>query len=190
MAKVGICSVDDCYRTGKAKKMCSMHYQRMCRNGTITPKTYPKIEGTPEQKFWSKVAVTANPSKCWNWLASTHTESGYGQVALNGRQSRAHRAAWFYAYGKHPSQNLLHSCDNRLCVNPDHLREGTQKENYRDAVDRGRMPQIKLSEADVLNIRSDLRSSTIIGATYGISARHARKVRRRKAWPSVLEVAV
>lgn len=91
------------------------------------------------ERFWSKVAITANPDRCWEWRAQL-TTTGYGHITYHHKDYPAHRFAWFLVYGNHPNPNLciLHSCDNRLCVNPNHLREGTISENALDSVKRGR----------------------------------------------------
>jgi hypothetical protein len=72
----------------------------------------------------------------------------------------AHRVSWFIRYGKIPAKMLvLHSCDRRLCVNPDHLFLGNDTENMRDRTAKGRgakgedYPQSKLTEKDVIEIR-------------------------------------
>ena len=96
-----------------------------------------EVNATFEKRFWSKVKKT---SYCWLWTASVDGK-GYGQIGAGGRGTgnvRAHRASWYLKYGVWPSLNLLHECDNRRCVNPDHLKEGTQKQNLQDMVKRGR----------------------------------------------------
>jgi len=91
---------------------------------------------TPEQRFWAKVA--RNEEGCWTWTASLST-SGYGQIRWGEKTLRAHRVAWFLTFGRWPDGSLLHACDNPICVRPDHLREGTQRENLLDASRKGRI---------------------------------------------------
>ncbi len=85
--------------------------------------------------FWSRIALTADDDRCWEWQYST--TCGYGAIKINTHTFRAHRIAWQLANGRAPVLDILHSCDNRLCCNPKHLREGTQKENNQEARDRG-----------------------------------------------------
>lgn len=80
------------------------------------------------QRFWAK--TQAGEDGCLNWTASLD-HYGYGQVKLPPPRSmaKAHRVAFELAYGRPPSMALDHKCRNRRCVNPEHLREASPKEN-------------------------------------------------------------
>lgn len=76
-------------------------------------------------------------SGCWVWSASGEYGS-YGYFSYLG-ETRAHRVSYILYIGPIPNDLLvLHKCDRRSCVNPDHLFVGTQKDNVRDMVDKGR----------------------------------------------------
>jgi len=81
-------------------------------------------------------------------IETTHVldEDGYGHCKVRrfGAQiNLVHRLAWIDANGRlpMPGMNILHECDNPACINPDHLYEGTQRENIQDCLDRGRHAQ-------------------------------------------------
>lgn len=89
------------------------------------------------RRFWSKVSKT---DSCWLWTGSV-TGGGYGQIwesLPNRKRHDAHRWSWIMHNGEIPlNLHVLHKCDVKLCVNPDHLYLGTRKDNMRDALERG-----------------------------------------------------
>lgn len=88
-----------------------------------------------KQKFLSKIKQTTG---CWIWMGG-ETSTGYGIFRWGHKNKmRAHRFSLFIHQHKMPEQFVLHKCDNKLCVNPDHLYEGTQKQNCKDMIERGR----------------------------------------------------
>ena len=86
--------------------------------------------------FWDKVYKTET---CWIWRGAIRGKSGYGCLKVEGKTYNAHRFVWFLTYKQFPKKLVLHKCDNRLCVNPDHLFEGTQSDNMKDALKKGRI---------------------------------------------------
>ena len=108
-------------------------------------------------RFWPRVQKTEN---CWIWTGAKIGD-GYGILMINGRRIQAHRVAWALEYGPVPSGiSILHRCDNPPCVRPDHLFQGTAKDNLRDMVAKGRSArgekngQAKLTSKTVYMIRS------------------------------------
>lgn len=77
---------------------------------------------------------------CWNWQRST-THNGYGQIHTFGDrlQTRVHRISYLFFKGPILAGNIIgHTCDNRRCLNPDHLWQGTVLDNQRDMSHKGR----------------------------------------------------
>lgn len=98
--------------------------------------------------FWSRKTVDPE-TNCWNWTGCLWS-AGYGRVRYVGEVLMAHRlAAFFLEMVDNPSAPLdkkgggfiLHTCDNRKCINPEHLLVGSYTDNNRDAYAKGRMPQ-------------------------------------------------
>ena len=86
-------------------------------------------------RFWSKVNKT---DTCWLWTASSRTD-GYGVIGIEGKTKSAHRVSWQLTYGDIPDGlYVCHHCDNKLCVNPNHLFLGTAKDNTQDMIQKGR----------------------------------------------------
>lgn len=97
----------------------------------------PKSEA-PFLRFLKSYSVD-DQTGCWIWQG--HIGSvGYGALKAFGQMRDAHRFS-FELYKGPIAEGLciLHSCDNKKCVNPDHLKAGTHKENIKDALDRGRI---------------------------------------------------
>ncbi len=75
---------------------------------------------------------------CWVWLGSTDTY-GYGRITINYVVFKAHRLSYMIFKGIiKPNYLICHTCDNPLCVNPDHLFEGTPKQNTLDCIKKHR----------------------------------------------------
>lgn len=92
---------------------------------------------TPE-RFWARVDRSGGPDACWPWMGERNRD-GYGVVRAHRRNLRAHRVARLLSTGSLvPELDICHHCDNPPCCNPAHLRAGTQADNSRDMVERGR----------------------------------------------------
>jgi hypothetical protein len=83
---------------------------------------------------------------CWNYLGALGW-NGYGQAYCDGQNWRVHRLAYTVAKGPIPAGHVvMHSCDNRRCINPDHLSVGTQKQNIRDSIARRELHVARLNK--------------------------------------------
>ncbi len=97
------------------------------------------MKGDTEERFAAK--VNKIPGGCWEWSACIHVTTGYGLIRWEGKTQKAHRVSWKINNGEIPAGSyVLHACDNRKCVNPDHLSLGDHVQNMRDAVERKRFP--------------------------------------------------
>lgn len=97
------------------------------------------------ERFWKHVRKTEG---CWEWIGQIQSK-GYGWMELNLKRDeagkerrlrvRAHRMSWQLHKGNIPDEvKVLHTCDNRKCIRPEHLFLGTDKSNYEDAIAKGR----------------------------------------------------
>ena len=79
-----------------------------------------------------KYRITEN--ECWECTSHCTNSEGYVKVTHNGKQSYGHRYMYEKIYGKISSEVLRHTCDNRWCINPSHLIEGTHADKVKDRV--------------------------------------------------------
>jgi predicted XRE-type DNA-binding protein len=141
-----------------------------------------------------------NDSGCWIWTAGRQS-SGYGQFSLkHGHVTGAHRASWLLHRGPVPDGLfVLHRCDNKLCVNPEHLFVGTQAENLADMCRKGRHATdynngernsaAKLTAEKVVEIRALYATGGCyqyeIGERFGLSQPQVSAIVRRASWDHV-----
>lgn len=109
------------------------------------------------KRFMDKTLKTES---CWLWKASI-TNKGYGRYKVDGKVISAHRFSWWFTNGDIPEgMYILHKCDVRKCVNPDHLFLGTHQDNMEDMIEKDRhrpgekSARAKLNQKEVNEIRN------------------------------------
>lgn len=131
--------------------------------------------------FWDQVHKTPD---CWEWRGK-QSPNGYGYI---GSFQKVHRLSYELHKGPIPKGLVVkHTCDNKLCVNPDHLELGTYSENLKEAYGRGlREPKtaqrdsIRLSEEQIQHIRTSSNTPGALAKEFGISSQRVRSIREGK----------
>jgi hypothetical protein len=142
-----------------------------------------------EERFFQKVRKM--PSGCHEWTGSLLKGGGYGQFHLDGKTAYAHIVAYTLDKGPTNGNYVLHSCDNRKCVNPDHLFLGTFDDNMADMVNKGRQahgvknPHAKLRVEQVLKIRASIGTHRAIADHFGVSQALVTMIRNKQIWKYV-----
>ena len=187
------------YRVTKAywskRKYCSNKCQTVSLRGRSSPNR-GRVKVTTEDRFWSKVQK-AGDADCWTWTGARTLIGGYGRLGNKshmGGDIRAHRLSYELNIGEIPEGLCVcHKCDNRLCVNPNHLFLGTIADNnaYREAKGRGadvsgaKNPRARLTAETVIEIK-ELRSSGMsqdaIGKLVGFPQTTISKICRGVGW--------
>ena len=121
--------------------------------------------------------VTRNEflGECWEWQLST-ANGGYATVNFRGRMTVGHRLVASMLVGDVTAHECVrHLCDNKKCINPQHLMLGSKLENSRDWAERGWRRTRKLTESDIIEIRKAVASGQplkAIASRMGISKSH------------------
>jgi hypothetical protein len=130
---------------------------------------------------------------CWEWPLKPEG-FGYGQINYGGYHARAHVLSYRLHHGEIPAGLIVrHTCDNPICVHPNHFELGTRMDNMNDMRERGRESrrgQAKLTVVDVLEIRKAVSSGVfhhILAERYGVSRRAVGHIVRRSTWKDVRE---
>jgi len=157
----------------------------------------PNILSQSLLKRFEDKYIPVPESGCWIWTACCCSE-GYGKIHDGIKLERAHRVSWEIHNGPIPKGDgyhgtcVLHRCDVRACVNPDHLFLGSIADNISDMIAKGRQRHSslkgtahgmsKLSSIDAVKIFNDPRFQTAIASDYGISQTTISKIKRGEHW--------
>lgn len=137
---------------------------------------------------------SVNVNGCLIWQGANNCT--YGVISYKGKRYFAHRAVYEELRGlKDKNNDVCHTCDTPLCVNVDHLFEGSRSENMQDCVSKGRarngqlkgsqVPTAKLNEQKVLEIRSSSKTRNQLAKIYNVSPGCIKAVRLRKYWKHI-----
>lgn len=182
------CSVAGCNGGAIKRGMCGMHYQRWRKRGCTD--RHWTLDGEPAE--WVRQHRTWQGEECLTWPFSMMS-NGYGQI--NG-WTGAHVFMCHEAHGPKPDDRsyVLHSCGRGQlgCVNPNHLRWGTQSENMADRIGHGtsnrgrRNGRAKLSDRDVIDIRERYANGDVLmrelAAQYGVARQYISQIIDRSRW--------
>lgn len=144
------------------------------------------INKSKELRLLLHSTIPQDKTLCWEWQATLDSH-GYGRFGRSPREL-AHRVSYRTFVGPIPDGLCVcHTCDNRKCINPMHLWLGTQIDNNRDKVEKGRhrngMEKLtKETAEEIWKLTMQCVTLKEISLRYGISIGTAQKIKNRKSW--------
>jgi hypothetical protein len=193
-----------------------------CGNGFTVASIYSNRKYCGADCRFKAILPGEFTDECANWPKSVNKVTGYGQFNLADEPPKktisAHRMAYTVFVGPlADGEQVLHRCDNRACVNPRHLFNGSQAENMADMWSKGRQQDYsnqpcgdanpsrkhperlargarqgsaKLDDAKALEILQSTESHAALARRFGVTASAVMCVRKRKTWRHVTSQAV
>ena len=172
--------------------LCECGCGEMCRNRFVQGHNAKRgVGGSLRSRILQKITINSNG--CWEWEGAVGS-NGYGEIRIKngrsgGKRVSAHRAAYEAFIGAIPDGlSVLHTCDNRACVNPAHLFLGSPADNSRDMVDKGRSARgerqagARLSKAQVVEIKQSKAPLKHFAEKFGVHIGTVSKVRTGHNW--------
>ena len=172
------CSIEGCHGNVFGKGWCAKHYFRMKNHGSLTI-----FDDAQTQFDWLVSALASRSADCLEWPYSL-SHKGYGRVAFGGRSRGAHRVAlaWHDGYCP-PDLEAAHRCNNRKCVNPDHLYWATAKQNKHDCLLLGTQSRkLTKDEAVAVLAAKGQETTRTLADRYGVSTDAIRQIWKGKTW--------
>jgi hypothetical protein len=191
------CTFENCDLPKYCKGYCVKHYRQAQRGvlGKIEGRESTKDRrGSASERFAKSYDVM--PSGCWHWK-TINTNGRANGFMFEGRIIGAYVASYILHKGPVGSLWVCHTCDNGLCVNPDHLFLGAPVENTQDMIEKGRQVikrgeargrVAKLTEAQVREIKTAILSGTRLARLaeeYGVSRCTISDINLGKTWSHV-----
>lgn len=149
-----------------------------------------------EERFWERVNKNGpeHPEfgQCWIWTGYIHNRNGFGFIKEKGVPCLAHRSSYELHFGAIPKSRVVNqSCENKICVRPEHLVLGTYKEKIHKMIDKGMsnfLGNRKLSDEDIVTIRhffNDTTSHDFLSRHFKVSICTIKRIQYGYCWKKV-----
>lgn len=181
------CSIEGCKNESARRSWCYKHYKRWQTYSDPMHVKNPRIYGMTLQE--RILATIKKVGDCWIWQGSI-SNRGIPRLKYKSKTTSAHRAAYIAFKGPVPDKLLVcHTCDNPLCVNPEHLYSGTALDNVRDRTERTGIDHVpkglphwnaKFSDKQILEVLKATGLHRIIAKKYGMSRGYVSQLKSKK----------
>ena len=181
----GPCSIAGCHRLEHSTGLCGTHYQRKRTTGTTDLET---------RAMWLDRVADTSSDQCVLWPFSTAKCAKYGLFTVNYVTMSAHSYVCKKFNGPPPTpwHQVAHSCGCGFCINKNHLRWATPKENCADKIMHGthregeRNSHAKLTNQQAAIIRADTRPQRKIAGDYGVDQKVIQLIKSGQAYKAAL----
>jgi hypothetical protein len=143
-----------------------------------------------EKTFWASAKV--NPGRitdgipCLEWQRATNPQTEYGELSWKGKHTRAHCVSFKLTYGSIPEgKQVLHKCDNKKCIEPQHLYAGTQRQNTLDIYARNSTVKARRS---MIGIRKKIKRIVFL-VNRVLSEKYVLPYSKQRQWQIRMEAA-
>jgi hypothetical protein len=163
---------------------------KTCRTTTKFEKGPRGFTEKEEKRFWDKVDVRSE-NECWLWTACI-IPNGYGYMGFRGKCIYAHRFSAILFFGlKAEKLCVLHRCDVKRCVNPNHLFLGTPADNRKDSANKGRTcfgerhwnRRLSFEQVqEIFKMRKMKIPYRVISERFGVHLQHVYAIVSKKRW--------
>ncbi len=184
----GECSLEGCFKPAYCKSYCKAHYNKLWLYGDV------RYNGRLSRRKPIEYRIDQH-TNCFECTSHVIDVNGYVEYQFNSKKVRIHRYIYEECFGEIPAGKVIrHTCDNRACINPEHLIIGTHLDNMADMTSRGRQckgeasPNAKLTESDVREIRKLLEqgeTQTDIAKRFNVSRTVIRGIKLGNIWTHV-----
>jgi hypothetical protein len=181
------CELTGCSKPSYCKGLCKAHYNKQWLHGDV------RYNGRLLRRKPIEYKITEYG--CFESVSHSVNWCGYAEYHFNGKKYMLHRYIYEECFGLIPKGMIVrHKCDNRLCINPEHLELGTHTDNMEDMTKRERQcrgensPFAKLTEKDIPVIRELLREgikTTEIAKKFNVSRAAISSIKHNKTWTHV-----
>ena len=141
----------------------------------------------------SPIRYIVDKNNCFICISHKPNGLGYPLARRNNKHQRIANYVYEQIYGKiQDNLCVCHKCDNRLCINPEHLFLGTHRDNMQDKVNKGRQTKgeavntAKLTENDVLTIFHSKEKNVALTKRYGVHRHTIYKIKKGITWKSLI----
>lgn len=148
-------------------------------------KTRKRKETLIDAEYFFNRSMPEPNSGCWIWTGRI-TEYGYGRFSNKKVARQAHRASLEISIGKRLNrmEYACHKCDVRCCVNPDHMYVGSQLDNMRDMIMKGRSKS-KLTKEDIMYILQSREPQSVLASLFSVTQSTISNVKLGKVFPHI-----